>query len=218
MRNEGGSGLCAGFCASSSVHTEKLLFRDWDQHAEHCRYCRRCCLEQFEVWPLGSSWCISWPRSCRSEVVPRKNFITKKAVKGTPKRWFGAETVASTAVGETASWTTVCISDVVDVGDVQNDEEHDQLFLLCCSWSASSPRKCKKGGCQWIPVLQKKQFSVESPSASRLHLSLLSRLVSRSWVREEVAMIAVMSQYSTGDINNNLIAYMYRLLAFEIRY
>ena len=29
-------------------------------------------------------------------------------------------------------------------------------------------------------------------------------------------MIAVMPQVSEGDINNNLIVYMYRLLAFEI--
>ena len=52
-------------------------------------------------------------KSCREKIVSRK-----RAVKDTRERWFGAETVASSAVAETAPGTTVRISDVVEVGDV----------------------------------------------------------------------------------------------------
>ena len=43
----------------------------------------------------------------------------KKAMEDTRERWFSAETVASSAVGESAprTRTTVRISDVVEVGD-----------------------------------------------------------------------------------------------------
>ena len=106
-------------------------------------------------------------KSCREKIVSRK-----KAVKETRERWFGAETVASSAVGETAPCTTVSISDVVEVGDVQFIEEHDKLGLPCCSRWASSPGK-------------KVRLLVV------LHLSLLLRRVLRSRVREEVVVIAV---------------------------
>ena len=43
---EGGSGVCAGLCVSSLVHTEKFFLWDWDQHAKHCCHCRRCCPKQ----------------------------------------------------------------------------------------------------------------------------------------------------------------------------
>ena len=41
--SERGSGVCAGFCASPFIHTEKLFLWDWDQHAEYCCHCCRCC-------------------------------------------------------------------------------------------------------------------------------------------------------------------------------
>ena len=78
-------------------------------------------------------------KSWRDEIVSRS-----KAVKDTWECWFGAQTVASSAVGEAAPRTTVRISDVVEVGDVQYVEEHGKLSLLCCSRSVSSPRKCKQ--------------------------------------------------------------------------
>ena len=52
-------------------------------------------------------------KSCREKIVSRR-----KAVRDTRERWFSAETVASSAVGETAPRTTVRISDVFEVGDV----------------------------------------------------------------------------------------------------
>ena len=67
-------------------------------------------------------------KSCRKKIISRR-----KALKDTQERWFGAETVASSAVGEAATRTTVRISDVVEVGDMQNVEEHDKLGLPCCS-------------------------------------------------------------------------------------
>ena len=131
--SEGGGGMCAGLCASSLVHAEKFFLRDWDQDAEHCGHCRRCCSEQFEVWPLGALGVEAGPvmadlKSCRENVVWRG-----KAVKDTRERWFGAGTVTSSAVGETTPRTTVRISDVVEVGDVHYAEEHNRLGLPCCS-------------------------------------------------------------------------------------
>ena len=58
-------------------------------------------------------------KSCREKIVSRR-----KAVRDTRERWFSAETVASSAVGETAPRTTVRIYTVVQVGDVQYVEEH----------------------------------------------------------------------------------------------
>ena len=67
-------------------------------------------------------------KSCREKIAARR-----KAVKDTRERWFGAETVASSAVGEPAPRATVHTSDVVEVGDVQYVEEYNRLGLLCCS-------------------------------------------------------------------------------------
>ena len=47
-------------------------------------------------------------KACREKVMPQR-----KAVKDTPERWFNVETIASSAVGESAPRTTVRISDVV---------------------------------------------------------------------------------------------------------
>ena len=84
----------------------------------------------------------------------------------TRERWFGAVTVASSAVGEVAPRTSVRISDVVEVGDMQYVEEHIKFGLPCCG--RSSPGKSKKRRLPVSPVVaKKKQFSVESPSVSR---------------------------------------------------
>ena len=101
-------------------------------------------------------------KSCREKIVSRR-----KATKDTQERWFSAETVASSAVGESAPRTTVRISDVVEVGDVQYVTKHEKLGLPCCSRSASSPGKSKKRRAPVSPGVVKKQFSVSSPSASR---------------------------------------------------
>ena len=87
-------------------------------------------------------------------------------MKDTRERWFSAETVASSAVGESAPRMTVRISDVVELGDVQYVVEHEKLGLPCCSWSTSSPGKSKKRRAPVSPGVMKKQFSVSTPSAS----------------------------------------------------
>ena len=89
----------------------------------------------------------------------------RKAVRDTRERWFSAETVTSSDVGESAPRTTVRISDVVEVGDVQYVAEHENLGLPCCS--RSSPGKGKKGQSSASPGVSKKKFSVSSPSVSR---------------------------------------------------
>ena len=120
---------------------------------------------RFDPWgALGAdaSPVIADLKSCREKVVSRR-----KAVKDTRDRWFGAETVASSAVGETAPRLTVRISDVVEVGDVQYVEEHEKLGVHCCSRSESNPGKSKKRQAPVSPGVAKKQFSFGSPSANR---------------------------------------------------
>ena len=98
-------------------------------------------------------------KSCREKILSQR-----KAVKDTRERWFSAQTVASSAVGERAPRTTVRISDVVEVGDVQYVAEHEKLGLPCCS--RSSPGKGKKRQASARSGVVKRQFSVCSPSVS----------------------------------------------------
>ena len=99
-------------------------------------------------------------KSCRETILSQR-----KALKDTREWWFSAEIVASSAVGESAPRTTVRISDVVEVGDVQYVAEHEKLGLPCCS--RSSPGKGKKRQSSMSLGVLKKQFSVSSPSVCR---------------------------------------------------
>ena len=101
-------------------------------------------------------------KSCCEKILSQR-----KAVKDTRERWFSAEIVASSAVGESAPRTTVRISDIVEVEDVQYVAEHEKLGLPCCSRSTSSPGKSKKRQTSLSPGVSKKKFSVASPSGSR---------------------------------------------------
>ena len=115
-------------------------------------------------------------KSCREKTLSRR-----KAMKDTRERWFSAETVVSSAVGETAPLTSVRISDVVDVGDVQYVAEHEKLGLPCCSRLASSPGKRKKRRAPVSPgVAKKNNFLLQVRLLAVLHLSLLFRRVLRS--------------------------------------
>ena len=53
------------------------------------------------------------------------------------------------------------------MGDVQYVEEHNKLDLPRYSQSVSSPGRSKNRRVPVSPVAEKKQFSVENPSASR---------------------------------------------------
>ena len=86
---------------------------------------------KFDPWGgigLEAGPVVAHLKSCREKIVSRR-----KAVEDTRQRWSCAETVASSAVGETSPHTTVWISDVVEVGDVQNVMEHDKLGFFCCT-------------------------------------------------------------------------------------
>ena len=138
-----------------------------------------------------------------------------KNVKDTRERWFGAATVASSAVGEAASQTTVRISDVVVVGDVRYIAEHNKLGLPSCNRFLSSPGKSKTRRVPVSSVVAKKnKFLLKARLQVLLHFQLLSRRVSRSRWRKEVVAIVATPQFSRGDMNNTSIVYMYRLLAF----
>ena len=216
MRKWTGHSICAEFFASSSFHKEKILLWDWDEHAEHCRCCRRCYSTQLYVWPLGSSWCRIWPRKCRSEIVPRGKCITKQG----SQRQTGALVWCRNCCIISCWWgcarTTVRISDVLEVGDVDYVEEQFKFGLPCCS--RSSPGKSQKTRVPVSPVVAKKKtfFLLKVGLLAVLQLKLLFKRVLRSRVRKEVVVIAIMPQFSRGDINNNLIVYMYKLLAFGI--
>ena len=111
---------------------------------------------EFDPWGLigvGAGPVIADLGLCRLKVLSRR-----KTVKDTRERWFGAEAVASSAVGAVAPRTTVCISDVVEVGDVQYSDEHERLGLPCCSRSVSSPGKSRKRRVLVSPVAAKKTF------------------------------------------------------------
>ena len=127
-----------------------------------------------------------------------------KAVKDTRERWSGAETVASSAVGEAALRTSVRISNVVEVGDVQYVEEQYKLGLPCCS--RSSPGKGKKRRVPVSSVVAKKKNNIllKVHLLAVLHLKLPLKIVLRNRVREEMVVIAVKLQFSKGDIHNNL--------------
>ena len=132
-------------------------------------------------------------KSCRE-----KNLSHWKAVKDTRDRWFSAEAVALSAVGENAPRTTVCISDVVEVGDVQYVAEHEKFSLPCCSKSASSPGKGKERRAPVSPGVAKNNFLLQVHLLSVLHLNLLFRRVLRSRGQEEVVAIAVMPHFPRG--------------------
>ena len=148
-------------------------------------------------------------KSCREKILSQR-----KAVKDTRERWFNAETVASSAVGETAPRTTVRVSDVVEVGDVHYVAEHEKLGLPCCS--RSSPGKGKKRQSSASPVSQRRSFLFPARPLVVLHLSLLFRKALRSRGRGEVVAIAAMPQYSKGDTSNNRTVFLYELLKFRI--
>ena len=114
-------------------------------------------------------------KSCREKILSQR-----KAVKDTRERWFSAETVASSAVGERVPRTTVRISDVVEVGSVHYVAEHEKLGLPCCS--RSSPGKGKKRQSSASPGVVKRQFSVCSPSVSR---ASIESALERSFVKSE---------------------------------
>ena len=161
--------MCAEFYASSTVHAEKLFLRDWISMLNTAVPAADAVRNSARFDPWGALGVEAGPvmadlMSCPEKILSRRK---GKAVKDTRERWFGAETVASSAVRETAPRTTVRISDIFEVRDVQYVEEHKKFSLSCCSRSASSPGKSKKKRVSVSPGVAKKQFSVESRSASR---------------------------------------------------
>ena len=113
-------------------------------------------------------------KSCREKIVSRR-----KAVKDTRERGFSAETITSSAVGETVPRTTARISDVVEVGDVHYVAEHEKLGLPCCSWSASSPGKSKERRAPVSPGVTKKNSFLSQ--VRLLAVLLLSLLFKKFW-------------------------------------
>ena len=169
---------------------------------------------EFDAWrafKVQAGPMIAELKSCREIVESRK-----KAVRDTRQHWFGAETVASSAAGEAVTRTTVRIADVVEVDDTENVEANSKYGLPCCSQSFSSLGKSKKRRVPVSPVAAKKNnFHLRVRLLAVLHLKLLLKRVLRSRVGKEVVKIVAMPQFSKGDINNNKIVYLYRLLAFE---
>ena len=136
--------------------------------------------DRFDPW--GAIGVEAGPVIADLKTCLEKILSQRKAVKDTRERWVSAETVASSAVGEIVPRTTVRISDVVDVGDVQYVAEHEKLGLPCCS--RSSPGKSKERQSSVSPGVSKKKFSVSSPSVNRPSLeSALEKSFEKSGAR-----------------------------------
>ena len=83
--------------------------------------------------------------------------------------------------------------------------EHEKLGVPCCSRSKSSPGKSKKKRAPVSPRAKKNSFLFQVRLLAVLYLNMLFGKVFRSRGREEVVAIAVMPQFSKGDIINILI-------------
>ena len=79
-------------------------------------------------------------KSCREKVLLRK-----KTVEDTRERWFLADSVASSAVGEAAPRTTVCISDAVEVETFNTSTDTLNLVLLTAFGLSRFLGKVEKG-------------------------------------------------------------------------
>ena len=93
--------------------------------------------------------------------------LRRKTTKVTPEYWFGADSVASSLVGEAAPRTTVRNSDLVEVGDLQYVDEHHKRDLPSCKRYMPSSGKGKKRRDSIGRVISKTKSSVTSPSAAR---------------------------------------------------
>ena len=116
---------------------------------------------KFDPWGaigVEASPVIADLKSWREKILSRR-----KAMKDTRERWYSVETVASSAAGETAPRTSVRISEVVEVGDVQYVAGHEKLGLPCCSRSDSNPGNSKKRRAPVSPgVAEKTVFCCKS--------------------------------------------------------
>ena len=157
--------MCTGLCASSLVYTEKFFSETGISMLNTAVTAADVVRNSDRFNPWGAFGVEAGPASADLKSCREKILSQKKAVKDTRERWFSAETVASSAVGESAPGTTVRISDVVEVGDVQYVAEHEKLGLPCCS--RPSPGKSKKKQSSVSPGVPEKQFSVSSQSVSR---------------------------------------------------
>ena len=141
-----------------------------------------------EVGPV-----ITDHKSCRE-----KNVLRRKTIKDTRERWLCSKCVESSAVGEAARRTTVRISDVVEVGDVQYIEEPNKLGLPCCSRSLSSPGKNKKRRMPVSPLVAKNNFLLKVRLIVVVPLKLLSRRVLRSWCEKKMSRAAQCPSFPGG--------------------
>ena len=189
--NEGSSCMCPGFRAS-------LLFTQRNFFSRLGSACWTLLL-----LPQMLLDCY-WSGSCPLVADLKSWGLQRKTVKVTHERWYGADSVASSAVGEVAPRTPECISDVFELGDVQYVNEHHKVGRGCCSRSVSRPGKCKQ---RWVPVSpveSTKQFSVANPFACRPSIQNDLRKVLRCQEREELTMIGLMPQFCKGVINIDL--------------
>ena len=147
---------------------------------------------------------------------PRKVLLQRKTLKCTRERWFGADTVASSAADEAAPHTTVRIFDVVKVGDFQYIDEHHKLCLLFSGRSVLCPGKSKKRGVSVNPVVAKKQLSVTNPSASHPAFEVaLEKSLEESGARK-IGFDWRNAPLFQGKQTTINCLYVYRLLAFVV--
>ena len=103
-------------------------------------------IARFDPWEaivVEAGAVIAELKSCREKCVSRR-----KAMNDTRERWFSATTVTSSAVGEAAPRTTVRISDVFEVGDVQFVAEQKSLVSLVVVDLRQVPERARRGECR----------------------------------------------------------------------
>ena len=119
--------------------------------------------DRFDPWGaigVEAGLIIADLKSCRKKILSQR-----KAVKDTRERWFSAETVASSAVGESAPEQLSTSLMLLRWGTCRMWRSMRSLVSLVVVGQV--PGKARRGNRQCVLVSQKKQFSVSSPSVSR---------------------------------------------------
>ena len=84
--------------------------------------------------------------------------VRRKEARDNSERWFGVRSIESSEVGEPSCWTGVRISDVVEVGQVENLSESVPARDQPCSSTTVSPRSPGKR--------KRKRSATPAPSAT----------------------------------------------------
>ena len=110
----------------------------------------------FKFDPSGAIGVEAVPVIADLKSYREKIVSPRKVVEHARERWFGAETVRSSAIGEAAPRTTVRFSDVVEVRDVNMLRSMISLVSLVAVALCQVPWRVERSECQWVLLLQRR--------------------------------------------------------------